>query len=109
VLQSWSWPANIRELREVLRDSAKRAGDDKIDVAHLPLSLRRSATDVRVAATAAKPQAAPKLDTVLEQVERRMIEVALRKSRGDQTAAADLLGIYRSRLNRRIKALGLGE
>ena len=38
-----------------------------------------------------------------------MIELALRKTRGDQTAAADLLGVYRSRLVRRVKALGLGE
>ena len=37
-----------------------------------------------------------------------MIELALRKSKGDQTAAADALGVYRSRLVRRIKALGLG-
>jgi DNA-binding NtrC family response regulator len=109
VLQSWTWPGNLRELREVLRDASKRAGTDKIDVANLPLALRKSATNVRAAATAAKLQAAPKLDEVLEQVERRMIEVALRKFRGDQTAAADMLGVHRSRLVRRIKSLGLGE
>jgi DNA-binding protein Fis len=38
-----------------------------------------------------------------------MIALALRKSKGDQTAAAELLGVYRSRLVRRIKTLGLGE
>jgi DNA-binding NtrC family response regulator len=38
-----------------------------------------------------------------------MIELALRKTRGDQTAAADVLGVYRSRLVRRLKALGLGN
>jgi transcriptional regulator with PAS, ATPase and Fis domain len=37
-----------------------------------------------------------------------MIELALKKSKGDQTAAADVLGVYRSRLVRRIKALGIG-
>jgi len=46
---------------------------------------------------------------VLEQVERRLVELALRKTGGDQTAAADLLGVYRSRLARRVKALGLGD
>ncbi|MBO0699550.1 MAG: hypothetical protein J2P46_14235, partial [Zavarzinella sp.] len=78
-------------------------------VEHLPLALRRAATDVKAAQAALPPQPLPKLDEVLEQVERRMIELALRKSRGDQTAAADLLGVYRSRLVRRVKALGLGE
>jgi len=38
-----------------------------------------------------------------------MIELALKKTKGDQTAAADVLGVYRSRLVRRIKALGLGD
>lgn len=109
VLQTCKWLGNFRELREVLRDSAKRAGDDRIDVSHLPQSLRKSATDARMAATAARPAVAPNLDEVLLQVEKRMIEVALRKSRGDQTAAADTLGIHRSRLVRRVKALGLGE
>ena len=47
------------------------------------------------------------MDEVLETVERRLIELALRKTRGDQTAAADLLGVYRSRLVRRLKALDL--
>lgn len=109
VLLAFNWPGNFRELREVLRDSANRAGSEKIDVSHLPLSLRKSSTDARIVASVAKPRPAPKLDEVLEQVERRMIEVALRKARGDQTAAADLLGVHRSRLVRRIKTLGLGE
>lgn len=109
VLQGWSWPGNLRELRDVVRAAAQRANGGRIDVTHLPLALRKSVTEVKAASTAAKAQSAATLDEVLEQVERRMIELALRKTRGDQTAAADLLGIYRSRLVRRIKALGLGE
>jgi transcriptional regulator with PAS, ATPase and Fis domain len=109
VLSSWSWPGNLRELREIVRGAAKRAAGGRLDVAHLPQALRRAATDANAAASANKPPASPKLDDVLEQVERRMIELALRKTRGDQTAAADLLGVYRSRLVRRLKALGLGN
>lgn len=107
VLAAWSWPGNLRELRDVLRGAVRRANGSAIDVTHLPTPLRRSATDAR-AAQAATRTAVPKLDDVLETVERRLIELALKKSRGDQTAAADLLGVYRSRLVRRLKALGLG-
>jgi transcriptional regulator of acetoin/glycerol metabolism len=83
------------------------AGDDKIDVAHLPLYLRRRR---RMLASRLRPRSRNGRKWMrFGTGQRRMIEVALRKSRGDQTAAADLLGIYRSRLNRRIKALGLGE
>jgi DNA-binding protein Fis len=50
-----------------------------------------------------------KLDDVLETVERRMIDLAMKKTKGDQTAAAEMLGIYRSRLVRRLKAFESGE
>jgi DNA-binding NtrC family response regulator len=109
VLAAWGWPGNLRELREVLRGAARRAAGGRVQIEHLPLAVRRAATDAQAAQAAARPQPLPKLDEVLEQVERRMIELALRKTRGDQTAAADLLGVYRSRLVRRVKALGLGE
>ncbi|HJZ94173.1 MAG TPA: sigma 54-interacting transcriptional regulator [Gemmataceae bacterium] len=109
VLVGWTWPRNFRELRETLRAAARRAAGGQIEIEHLPLAMRRAATDAAAAAGAAKASPVPKLDEVLEQVERRMIELALRKTKGDQTAAADLLGVYRSRLVRRIKALGLGD
>jgi DNA-binding NtrC family response regulator len=107
VLAGWPWPGNRRELREVVRGSAKRAGG-RIEVAHLPMALRHAATHAR-AAQAATRRALPNLDQVLEQVERRLIDLALKRSKGDQTAAAELLGVYRSRLARRLKALGKEE
>jgi transcriptional regulator with PAS, ATPase and Fis domain len=109
VLAAWTWPGNLREFREVIRSAARRAAGGRIGVEHLPRAVQRAATDARVADAGPKPQTVPKLDEVLEQVERRMIELALAKTRGDQTAAADLLGVYRSRLARRVKALGLGD
>jgi len=107
VLAGWPWPGNLREFREVIRAAARRAASARIGVEHLPLAMRRGATDAAAAAGAAKSQPMPRLDDVLEEVERRMIGLALRKTKGDQTAAADLLGVYRSRLVRRLKALGL--
>jgi transcriptional regulator with PAS, ATPase and Fis domain len=109
VLAGSPWPANLRELRAVVRDAVQRANGGRVEVGHLPLALRRSAADARAAAAAEPRAPSPKLDDVLEQVEKRMIELALRKAKGDQTAAADALGVYRSRLVRRIKALGLGD
>jgi transcriptional regulator with PAS, ATPase and Fis domain len=109
VLNTWTWPGNLRELREIVRGAAHRAGTHRIDVAHLPQSLRHAATNVRAAQASVRAKPAPKLDAVLEQVERRMIDLALKKTKGDQTAAAELLGVYRSRLVRRLKVLGLGE
>lgn len=109
VLATWQWPGNLRELREVVRAAARRAGKGKIDVSHLPQSLRQSSTNARAAQAGIRAKPGLKLDEVLEQVERRMIDMALRKTKGDQTAAAEILGVYRSRLVRRLKVLGLGE
>lgn len=109
ILAAWAWPGNLRELREVLRSASRRAAGGRIEVAHLPVALRKLVTDAKAATNATKPRAQPKLDEVLEQVERRMIDLTLRKTKGDQTAAAEILGVYRSRLVRRIKALGLGD
>jgi DNA-binding NtrC family response regulator len=47
------------------------------------------------------------LDAILEAVEKRLIELALRKCDGNQTEAAALLGVFRTRLARRIEALGV--
>ena len=47
----------------------------------------------------------PTLDAVLEAVERNLIANALRRAGGNQTEAAAKLGIFRTRLGRRIEAL----
>ena len=107
VLTGWSWPGNRREFREVVHGAAHRADNGRIEATHLPMALRQAATHARAAQSATR-RALPNLDEVLAQVERRLIDLALRRSKGDQTAAADLLGVYRSRLARRLKALGMG-
>ena len=109
VLMAWTWPGNLREFRDTVRGAARLAEGSRIEVAHLPHAVRRGVAEASAANSGAVPAlTAPKLDAVLEQVERRMIDLALRKSKGDQTAAAELLGVYRSRLVRRIKALEIG-
>lgn len=47
------------------------------------------------------------LDEVLTKIERREIVAALTKACGNRTLAANLLGISRSRLYRRMEALGI--
>ncbi|MFQ5462677.1 MAG: helix-turn-helix domain-containing protein [Phycisphaerae bacterium] len=47
------------------------------------------------------------LDRVLEAIERREIEAALRLAKGQRTLAARLLRISRSRLYRRMESLGI--
>jgi DNA-binding NtrC family response regulator len=104
VLRGHAWPGNLAELFAVLADSRPRATQARIDAGDLPASLRLGD---RLGREAPRPPAQAPLPELLEQVERRLIEVALRRARGNRSKAADALGIYRSLLVRRMKALGL--
>ncbi len=103
VLQSYDWPGNIRELESIVGIAAERAGDSVVTPTDLPRFLREKAM---IAAHPMPPAPTTKtLDEVLEAVETRMIEAAMRKANGNQTEAAAALGILRTRLGRRLEAL----
>jgi DNA-binding NtrC family response regulator len=103
VVHQYPWPGNLRELYETLSAARRRAAGRLIDVADLPVALRlRSAAGPAPLAERPLP-----LDTLLEHAERRLIELALRRAKGNRGRAAEILGIWRARLLRRIEALEL--
>jgi transcriptional regulator with PAS, ATPase and Fis domain len=105
VFASYAWPGNLSELLTVLRAAAAQANGAAIELVHIPAYLRSAMTIQR-----ASPRETPRplrLDTVLEQVERRLILQALQQAQGNKSKAADLLGVWRPRLLRRMQALGI--
>ncbi len=103
VLKAQPWPGNVRELKDALADAAGAAGGGPVARDHLPHPMR-------VRAGAEPPPATPKpltLDPLLEAVERRLIALAMAKCQGNATKAAELLGVFRTRLSRRLEALGM--
>jgi DNA-binding NtrC family response regulator len=107
VVRHHHWPGNLDELRQVLADARARAAGERIDAGDLPAALRL-AQRLEQDPLRAAPRPVP-LEQTMEQVERRLIQVALRRARGQRALAAELLGIYRGRLLRRMKALGMAE
>jgi len=103
-LAAYAWPGNRVELAATLRAAAARAADRVIALDDLPAPVRAASQ-----AIPARPAELPRLDNLLEQVESRMIRLALRRSKGNRSRAADLLGVWRPRLLRRMAALGLAE
>jgi DNA-binding NtrC family response regulator len=107
LVHAYRWPGNLRELDEALRSARRHVRGERIDVAHLPAPLRLA---VRLQQT---PDAAPEpplpLDKLLEDAERRLILLALRRARGNRSKAAEILAIWRPRLLRRMEALGITE
>jgi DNA-binding NtrC family response regulator len=108
-LLAYDWPGNLRELARVVDYAHARPGSQGslVEVDDLPTSIRGNL------GAGFAPPAAPgpiePLDEILTQVERRLIETALRQARRNKSRAADLLGISRPRLYRRIKELNLPD
>jgi transcriptional regulator with GAF, ATPase, and Fis domain len=111
VLLSYPWPGNIRELSHVIERAVLWSRDTTIDVEHLSLTtpLRPDDDGLRptepAAAIGATAEASPSGD--LTQWERTMIERAMREARGNQTKAAQRLGITRDTLRYRLKKFGI--
>ena len=106
-IRDYHWPGNLRELEAVLGQAARRAAGPQIGRNDLPLRLRRlfDAADVPTA----EPEQLPSLDVVLENVERRMIRLALTVHHSNKSKAAKQLQITRARFLRRCEQLGLGD
>jgi len=100
VLLSYPWPGNVRELSHVIERAVLWSRGATLDVEHLSLT--------RPVAPSDHGDAAPPVDTAtLPQREKTIIEQALRDAGGNQTKAAQRLGISRDTLRYRLKKFGL--
>jgi DNA-binding NtrC family response regulator len=103
-LQDYAWPGNVRELRNVLERAALLCRDRTIDAGDL--RFLGAAPDAPPAASSPAGRADTQL--TLEEVERRHIAAVLEEEGGRVEAAARRLGVPRSSLYKRLRALGLG-
>ena len=103
-LRRYEWPGNVRQLENcLLRTFVLREGD-LIDIEDLPLEISDSSlppSNIRVEIQE---------DGIsLEEIVMEYIRTALRQSRGNQTKAAELLGISRRQLQNRMQNYGLNS
>ena len=105
LVRAYAWPGNLNELYVTLRGACARTSGDRIASDHFPAPIKLA---VRMGGASGADSEKPiSLDQVLEQAERRMIVMALRRAKGNKSKAADLLSIWRPRLIRRMEALGI--
>ncbi|MGA2133043.1 MAG: sigma-54 dependent transcriptional regulator [Bryobacteraceae bacterium] len=101
LLRDYHWPGNVRELRNMIERIVILNPQVRVDARHIPLNVTR------------RPAERPmdrfgSLAEVREAVEREYILKKLEETSGNVTRTAELLGLERSNLYRKMKTLGIG-
>lgn len=92
------WPGNVRELKNLIERLTILLPGQTIGSAQLPAHLQSAEP---------APSSLSALDDQLERAERDLVNDALSRSAGHKGLAADLLGISRHALKRRLQRLGI--
>jgi two-component system nitrogen regulation response regulator NtrX len=102
LLQEYHWPGNVRELRNLIERIVILNPQVRVDARHSPLNVtRRSVVDRPMDRFGS-------LQELREAVEREYILKKLEEANGNVTRTAELLGLERSNLYRKMKTLGIG-
>jgi two-component system, NtrC family, response regulator AtoC len=99
VLQRYGWPGNVRELRNVVERAMLLSDGEKLEA--------RDFLALTTSAASADGFDLPANGVDLEQLERSLVIQALKRSGGNQTRAATLLGLNRDQIRYRIEKFGL--
>ncbi len=100
-LEEFPWPGNVRELRNLMERIVIMNRQPRIDARDIPLERTRRGSPERHA------EPFGSLHEVREAAERDYIVKKLDEAKGNVTRAADMLGLERSHLYRKMKALGI--
>ena len=90
---SYSWPGNVRELRNTVEAAVVLSRSNVIDIDDLPPQLRETNGESSISFT---------LPVTMEEAEKGLILETISFCKGNKTKAADLLGIGRKTLHRKL-------
>lgn len=110
VFRRYNWPGNVRELRNVIERALILEDNDTITTEYLPGGLigqpiRRAGTASSSSESVAAQFVLPSEGISLDEAELSFVQQAIERSGGNQTRAAELLGISRDQLRYRLKKL----
>ncbi len=96
LLRRYHWPGNVRELRHVIESAVILGERETVEVEDFPARMG--------AGSRGWLSGAADLGWSLARVEEAYIDEVLRRTRGNKTAAAKILGIHRKTLHDRLRA-----
>src|SRR5262245_40354670 len=112
-LSSYSWPGNARQLENEIKRLVASVRGKSITEDHLDGSIRNLSASIQTIQPHVEP--APRSSTsrslpdAVEQLERRLIEEALQNSGGNKQKAAQVLGLSRQGLIKKLKRLSITQ
>ncbi len=101
IFENYSWPGNLRQLKNIVKRATLLAQDDFIHPDNLSEELIATVTPK------SEPSAAPSLQLHNGDEERQRILEALQQAKYNKSKAAQLLGVDRKTLYNKIKQYGL--
>jgi len=110
-LYTHRWPGNVRELKHALERASAVSGGAVLEAEHLTIQVRwnRPAASPEGGAgwEVAEAIRIPPEGKALDEIEKEAVVATLTLTRGNQSAAARILGISRPTLSRKIRRYGL--
>ncbi len=100
-LESHTWPGNVRELRNLMERLAYLSSGDRIEPEDLAFILSPSSGGSSLIA------AGRELSDATLEFQRKYIQQAIDRARGNVSLAAKSLGVHRSNLYRKMRQLGM--
>ena len=102
-LERYRWPGNVRELRNLVERMVIMVAGDRIELRHLPPGFHHE----RTAAGGAVSGGFSNLQEARAAYERDYILRKLEENHGNVSRTAEVLGLERSHLYRKMKSLGI--
>lgn len=100
---SYHWPGNVRELENEVKKMVALSDGKKVEAAQLSPGLRQVAEEETLAGDSSS------LKDVVEGIEKRKIVEAIERTKGNKSRAAELLGLSRLGLRKKMERYGIGS
>ncbi|HRZ36944.1 MAG TPA: sigma-54 dependent transcriptional regulator [Candidatus Paceibacterota bacterium] len=105
-LVRYSWPANVRELRNAIEGAVALCRSERIGLRDLPINVRGQGGGIGAGASA--KSVIESKDLTVKEAEKQLILRALEEHHGNRTLAAKKIGMSRRTLHRKLHDYHLG-